>query len=257
MPEARNALIDFADASRSLVKWSAGILVVLFSWLELKSVPIGEIVGSVSGDLLTKIALSLYYLSWVAGLINDVDEQEKAYSKAPNQGRFPWTKGICGNGCHCRCFALLCVIRSAIWFSIVLAAFLAVNVVGYRYIRSLIMPVIANSRREYTENEDYNGVVKLKIVETYMTGSWQWWRFGYAAFGIGIIMAMSFSRLPQVLNSLYPGIPSGTYVALSVLSYVITVEGWMWAMRIWAKIARSTVDFILKSCPEGLKSSGS
>jgi hypothetical protein len=49
-------------------------------------------------------------------------------------------------------------------------------------------------------------------------------------------MAASFSRLPQLLNSVYPAIPAENYLALSVLLYVITFEGWIWAMRIWAKV---------------------
>jgi hypothetical protein len=238
------------------VKWSAGVMVVLYGWLELKSVPIGEIIGNLSGDLLTKIALSLYYLSWVAGLINDVDEQEEAYCKAPNQGRFPWKGGVLATLAIACVFALLCIVPSAKWFSIVLVLFLAINIAGYIYILVLIKHAITNSRKEYADRKDYNSLVKLKVVETYMTGRWQWYRFGYAIIAIGIIMAMSFSHLPQVLNSLYPDISPGTYVALSVLLYVITVEGWIWAMRIWTKIARGTVDFVFDNCPEGLKRSG-
>ena len=244
MPKDRNDLIDFARTSRKVVKWSAGVLIVFFGWLQLRDIPIGEIVGNVSGDLLTKIALSIYYLSWVAGLRNDVDEQEKAYAKSPNQGRFPWKEGILATVAIVGVFAILCVVSSATWFGVVLAVFLAINVAGYIYIRSLIMPTIEESRKEYTKDEDQNSLFKLKIVEAYMTGPWQTYRFVYAFAAIGIVIAMGFSRLPQLLSSVYPSIPPGTYVAISVLLYVITVEGWMWLMRIWTKVARGTVDFI-------------
>jgi hypothetical protein len=50
-----------------------------------------------------------------------------------------------------------------------------------------------------------------------MGGSWQWYRFAFGFAAIGVVMAASFSRLPQLLNSVYPAIPAENYLALSVL----------------------------------------
>jgi hypothetical protein len=200
----------------------------------------------VSGDLLTKIALSLYYLSWVAGLINDVDEQEEAYAKAPNQGQFPWKGGLLATGAITGVFAILCIVTSAKLFSLVLALFLIINIAGYIYIIIIVSPTIERSRNEYIAQRDHQSLIKLEIIEGYMIGPWQWYRFAYGLAAVGVVMAAGFSRLPQLLNSVYPPIPPESYVALSVLFYVITVEGWIWAMRIRTKVAKSTVDVVIE-----------
>ena len=256
MPKVRNALTNYARTTRTVISWLAGILVIIFGWLEFRDIQIGQIVGSVSGDLLVKIALCIYYLSWVAGTINDVDEQETAYAEAPSQGKVPW-KGIVVAVVVAAVFALLCYVNSAKIFSLVLAGFLVINVLGYLYILAIISPTITKSRTQYVEQGDHCSLIKLEIVWKYMGGKWQWYRFAFGFAAIGVVMAASFSRLPQLLNSVYPAIPTENYLALSVLLYVITFEGWIWAMRIWAKVAQGTVDFIIDRCPQGLKPGGS
>jgi hypothetical protein len=234
----------------------AGILVVIFGWLQFKGLPIGEIVGSVSGDLVVKFALCIYYLSWAAGTINDVDEQETAYAEAPNQGRLP-RMGIFVAIVVAAVFGILCFVQSAQWFSVVLAGFLALNVGGYIYIIRTVQPVAEKSEAQYLKDGDHLSVIKLGIVWKYMSGPWQVYRFVYGFLAIGVVIAASFTRLPQMLNSIYPDVPPETYVALSVLFYVVTFEGWIWAMRIWAKVAQGTADLIMDKFPQGLKPEGS
>jgi hypothetical protein len=218
--------------------------VLVFGWLEFKDIPVGEIVGNVSGDLMVKIALSIYYLSWVAGTINDVDEQETAYAEAPNKGKFPRKGFIVAVGVAA-VFALLCCVTSAKTFSVILAAFLAANVVGYLYVLAVVRPVKEASENRYSQDRDHQSLARLGIVWTYMGGTWQWYRFAYGFAAIGIVMAMSFSRFPQWLNALYSPIPAETYMALSVLFYVLTFEGWIWSMRVWAKVAQWAVDYVM------------
>ena len=256
MHKNENDVTNYARATRTLIKWLAGILVLIFGWLQFNGLPIGEIVGSVSGDLLVKLALCIYYLSWAAGTFNDVDEQETAYAEAPTQGHLP-RNGILISICVAAVFGLLCYVPSAKAFSVVLAIFLALNVLGYVYVLKIVGPIAEKSKAQYLKDEDHRSVIKLDIVWRYMSGPWQWFRFAYGFVAVGVVLAASFSRLPQLLSSKYPEIPPETYVALSILLFVITMEGWIWAMRIRAKIAQSTVDFVIDTFPQALKPAGS
>lgn len=252
MSNAHRELIDFARTTRSVITYLAGGLALLFGWLEFKDVAIGQIVGSVSGGLIVKIALSIYYLSWVAGTINDVDQQETAYAEAPNAGRFP-RSGFLVAISVAAAFAILCYVSSAQAFSLVLAFFLVLNVAGYLYILRTIKPTVEKSRQQYLQLGDRSSLAKLEIVWRYLGGAWQWWRFAYGLMAIGLVVAASFSQLPQRLHALYSEIPPENYIALSVLLYVLSMEGWIWAMRLWARIAQDAVDLVLEILPPDLK----
>ncbi len=245
----KNIVIVMARTMRTIIKTLAAILVFVYGWLKLGSLPIGAIVGGISDDVLVKIALCIYFLSWVAGTMNDTDEQETAYAKAPNQGRFPW-QGVAVCIIVAAVFGILCCVDSAKWFGFWLAVFLALNIGGYCYLRSVIEPVMTQSKDEYNKDHNTLSILKLEIVQTYLIGNWQWYRFTYGFAVIGLIITMCYSQLPDVLNAKYPAIPPQSYIALSVFFYVITFEGWIWIMRIWSKQAQRTVDFVFKELRE-------
>ena len=185
--------------------------------------------------------------------------KKKAYTKAPNQGRFPWMTGLFWAVAVTSVFAILCLVTSAKVFSIWLALFLIINIAGYIYIKLIVSPTIDKSRNEYIakgDDQSLRGLMKLELVSRYMLGTWQLYRFAYGLAAVGLVMAASFSRLPQLLNAAYPPVPPENYVALSVLFYVVTFEGWIWAMRMGTKVAKGTVDFVIERMSERNAHSG-
>jgi hypothetical protein len=249
MGRDKNEIIGMARTTRTIIKVLAAALGLLYVWLKLSGLPIGEIVGGISDDMLVKIALCLYFLSWVQGTLNDTNEQETAYAKAPNRGRFP-REGMVACVVVAAVFAILCYVDSAKWFAFWLMLFLVANFGGYHYLRSVVKPAMDRSRDEYKKAGDIQGGLKLEIVRAYLVGKWQWFRFAYGFAAIGVITTMCHTQLPEMLNVRWPAIPPQTYIALSIFFYVITFEGWIWVMRVWNKLAQRTVDFVFEELRE-------
>ncbi len=235
-----------ARSMRMVIRSLGFLLFLVFSWLKLKGVPIGETVGSISGQIFLKLSLIIYYFSWVYGAINDTNDQELVLCKAPNQGNFPW-QGLILCIIIALVFGLLCFVQSSKHFSVILGCFQVVTVLSWLYFTKKIMkPAINRSQEKYDSEGNQSNALKLEIVWEYLTGQWQWYRFLYGGLLVILIIVMSFSKLPQFLSSIYSPIPPDTYLSLTIFFYVLTFEGWIWIKRVNSKISQNTVDYVLK-----------
>ena len=242
MIQRRNSLIVLARRIRWLIRVFGGILCLLFGYLKLRGVPVGQSLGAVSAEIFLKGALITYFFSWYFGTINDVNDQKLVYYKVPNRGQLPW-QGILICFLLAGVFGVLCYVDSSRQFIVMLVLFLLINLIGWAYLVKTFLPtVIHASRAEFAASNQYANLAKLDIVWQYLTGKWQCIRFVYGFIAIGGVALLGFTDLATKFNKIYPAIPASTYVALSLLLYVVTLEGWIWAMRIKSKISQHAVD---------------
>jgi hypothetical protein len=80
----------------------------------------------------------------------------------------------------------------------------------------------------------YDKLENLLAFDELHRGLWQWWRFGVGLILLGFINLLAFSRLPQLLGDAAGGMPAEVVLALSVLSFILLMEGWIWFRRIQA-----------------------
>lgn len=68
----------------------AAVLVLGFGWLRLRGIDLLPLTTEIPASVLFRFTLTLYFMSWVAGSISDVDEQAIVYTSASNKGKLPW-----------------------------------------------------------------------------------------------------------------------------------------------------------------------
>jgi hypothetical protein len=131
-------------------------------------------------------------------------------------------------------------------FASVLTLFFIFNIAGFAYILWFVRPIIAASKANYSQNENYFNMAQLEMVSDYMTGSWQWKRFAIGLVLVSIMDAICFSnairttasevfvRLFGLLNmdSWAQRLPSFAFVC-----FVVLMDGWIWLQR--AKLSGS------------------
>jgi hypothetical protein len=224
-----------------MVQVAGFILVVFFGWLKLEGVPIGPALGSMSADVLVKIALVIFYVSWSFGLLNDTSEQQLVYASVPDEGRVPswaYVVGVVITGL----FAVLCVVETSQQFAIVLAVFLFANIVSWRYhVRKIVRKSYSASRSQFVQSGDQASLLSLETVYAYHSGKWQWHRFICGGMLVMCLLIVAFSDVGGKIAALVYPIPNETVAALVVLLYVLTMEVWIWIIRVRVKLALDTI----------------
>lgn len=246
----------FAHGTHNLVRLIELLLPLIVGGLELRDLIHDEGItrlpdaiqrGFANPDIATilwKAALVLYFFSWVFGADADTDMQSEVYLSAPHEGRL--TKqdigvmvGIAAG------FAVLCVVSDNYrWFALALAGFWTINVFAWRYMVGALKTPIRQSYVKYGRAKQYVAMEKLRAVERYITGRWQWWRFG-----AGFILAAAMNVLS------YFDLGSG-YVEASIFFFVVFLESWIWIMRSRTRLSLRVLDELADRYGEKLAQSG-
>jgi hypothetical protein len=237
-----SAVVRVARTTRWLIYGLATLLTLVFGWLKLNGQDFAPIVKDLTPSLLFRTSLALYFTSWAFGTTSDTNVQESVYAVAPASGSLPmgaWSIAISIS----LVFAILCVVKSVGIFSLVLALLLTANVVGWRYMLKLVADPLSRSAEEYESCQDYAKLQELREVARYLSGGWQWWRFGAGAIIIGAMLALAFEQVSLRVGFLF-GLPSTEYAfSVLVFAFVAIMEGWIWAIRLQRNI---TIDVIRK-----------
>jgi hypothetical protein len=235
-----NAVSRLARTTRWLIYVLVTILTMEFAWLKLIGHDLGLIMKDLTPTLLFRLSLALYFTSWAFGTASDTNAQESVYAVAPADGSLPvgaWIIAVL----ICVVFAILCFVKNVGTFSVFLTVFLIVNVVGWRYILAMVSDPLARSVERYTRSENYVKLQELRLVEHYLSGTWQWWRFAVGAIFIGAMLALAFQQVSLRVATQF-GLPSADYAFSAVIfGFVAVMEGWIWAMRLRRHIAMEVI----------------
>lgn len=230
---------------RRTVKVFATLLVFAFGWLQFSGIDFAPIAQTLPADLILKTALALYYMSWVGGLLSDAHDQELVYPVAPNQGKLPAAALLIGVLLTIT-FGVLCFVRSYREFALVLAAFLVVNVVSWRYMVTKAMPRAWNKSRQLFEAEGrYVELEKLNaFADRYIAAAWQWYRFAFGGVSVLTLMGLAFTDAARVVGEYLGGVPSDVVLGGTVFIFVGIFEIWMWIKRARLKAEIELLDTV-------------
>ncbi len=134
---------------------------------------------------------------------------------------------------------MLCFLSdNPVRFARLLAVFLAIDVVTWRYlVVRVIRPSVKQSKGDYFQNDpgNYSPLIKLDLLHrAYKDGHWQRWRFGTAAAGV------------LILNGLVMSPASDHVIARAILGYVVLIEVWVWLYRLRTDIQGKFVDYLAR-----------
>ena|SRR5579864_1264683 len=243
----------FASSAHRLVRLAEFFLPVIIASLEVgelireggvRQLPLelGKVVTNADfATVLWRASLVLYFLSWVLGAESDIDAQEEVYLVAPREGTLSTQDIGVGLGIAV-VFGVLCwVSNNYRAFAVALTGFWIVNVITWRYLVRLLATPIHESRALYERDARYIELERLRIAENYIAGNWQQWRFA-----IGALLAI-------VMNGLAWFDLSRGYAAASIFVFVLSVEAWMWLMRLRRKLALKALEEFGERYGEKLK----
>lgn len=233
----------FAHGAQRLVKIIEYTLPVVVGGLELRELIHQEGIERLPEALahaftnpdfstvLWRTALVIYFFSWVLGAESDTEMQADVYLAAPHGGRL--TKqdagvilGIAAG------FAVLCVVSDSYrGFALALTGFWAINLIAWRYMVRVLKTPIHQSYVKYGREGRYVDMERLRAVEGYVDGGWQWWRFA-----VGWLVALAMDGLAFFFD-----LPAA-YAQGSIFFFVVFVEGWIWIMRSRTKLALRVLD---------------
>ena len=225
---------------KRMIRIFAAILIMCFAWLRFADFDFGPITDDLTALFLQRLALLLYFISWVWGAIYDTNVQIDMYLRPPSRGRLTATMlGLCIT--LLLVFGVLCYVDDLRKFGLVLAAFWTVNIIGYAYLVKKVIPGPLQTTREKHEydattarprkHEAYWKLEKLSLVRAYMMGKWQVYRFGTGGLMIVAINLLAFTTLSDAI-ALRGATSSDFVVTLGILLFVLAVEGWMTAARL-------------------------
>lgn len=223
------------DRLKIYIRYIGALLVIFFTWLQIKEIPTPEINERFSQTVL-KITLSLCYLSWILGTVTDLDDEEYTFVIAPNNGKLTTTAIgiILTSGIL---FGILCLtIVSLKLFCIALTFFSVMGKTGESYTGRFVKSAIEKSKINYIQANDQFGLLSIIAIEKYILGKWLWTRFYIGSAIILLIDILAFSDLPIRL-SVWLSIQSPSFITVSlILIYIVIMEAWIWIKRIQRKV---------------------
>src|SRR5216683_1299656 len=247
----QNAMTKIARVIRSLIKWVATILVLLFGYLQLKDIQIEGVVDKLNPDILRRITLFIYYSCWVAGATFDTNIMEDVYYVEADRARLPVSAIILIVAFGVVTALLLWIAGNDEGFAILLDIFFAYNIIGFVYILRYTRPISDASRDTYQRGQKYVSLIRLSIVSQYLRGTWQWWRFLTGIMILAALNVMCFSTvsgrlLAEFITHWLPILNAVMVLQLLpsvlLLVFVVVIEGWIWYKRLVTAVSLSIVD---------------
>jgi hypothetical protein len=133
-------------------------------------------------------------------------------------------------------------------FAAVLAAFWVLDTGAWAFIlRRTAEPTVNDSVHGFRDKlKWYDRLESLLAFDEQHRGSWKWWRQGVGLLLLGFINLLAFSPLSESIGEAIGGIPGDTIVALSILIFVVAMEGWIWFTRIQSKARQHAISDLAK-----------
>src|SRR5690349_16247881 len=188
------------------------------------------------------------------GTTVDANIQKEVYRRDPLRGSVPREAIAAVISLFVVAAILLWASASDERISAALIPFLVVNVVAWKILVHRVEPVINASAHCYQQESRVYRLEQLRIIHTYIAGSWQWLRFTLMALIVLAANLFCFNdtareaaarTLHTHLPSNFGGVSEAAISALlptAILAVFITVaETWIWILRARNAIALRTI----------------
>jgi hypothetical protein len=218
---------------------------LIFTYVQIKNISIVGPIQAFDPEIFTRLALIIYYNSWIIASNLEFKMAQSVYTADPNRGRIPISIYLI--------LPVLLIVGALLFFiqsnekylSIAIVLFLIADVTLWVNVSRLARPMAERSAILYIQEGMYAGLERLRFYsKDYIRGPWQIYRYTtMACISIIILVvchvdtARSYGArwlhflLPDVdvqkLSALVPGI--------LILGYIGMAEGWVWTMRLKTK----------------------
>jgi hypothetical protein len=184
--------------------------------------------GLKPADFVWDGTLIIYFASWIFGAESDAEVQGEVYLTAPNKGQLT-AQDLMIAGSIAGAFAVLLLLRhKPHLLAGAMTLFWLGNILAWRYLVNLLKTTINKSRATYRRNKEYIGLEKLNVVQRYISGQWQWWRFGLGAV---LIIAVDVFAFMDVID-----------IEMGLVFFVGFVESWIWMERARTNVSLRILD---------------
>lgn len=235
----------------STVSWivfaASSVGLIWYAWPQIQSQLLRFLTGA-TAEQVRYPALVAYAVSWAYAMLVDTRIQRTVYRDDPEGGKLTFRRWALIAAVLGLAIYLFWAIQTEAQFVFALNAFFFANVLlWWLAVKIVVRPLIDTNRcRHYeTEAERTRQLEKLGILDTYITGYWQWFRFA-VMFLIILLLDLLFlvsavrNSVGESLESVLPWIPVGRANALLVSTtfvlFVFVAETWNWTQR--ARAAR-------------------
>jgi hypothetical protein len=235
-------VVRLRRSAHRAIGWIAILLPLLYAYLSFKNAPVKDLIKSLSNasaaEILWKLTLFVYFLLWVWGTKTDAEDQELVYRFVPDRGRFS-TSYI---GVVAGIFVLAAILLASPNFElfvVALAVFFIFNIFSWQFlVRKIVGPSLSSSRIASINSGDLIGTEELEVIQRYLCGKWQWYRFalgGVVILGLAAIAYIKNNEL-NIIDALEP-FSWDLVQALGMLVFVLVMEIWIWSERFRAKLS--------------------
>jgi hypothetical protein len=261
-PTDQQATLDDLGDIERLATWArrfiaiiGGALLAIFTWLQIREIPLIDVVQNTTPEILIKAALVIYYACWIGGTNFDVRIQQKTYIIDPKRGNITANTIVIVSLFFIVAILLMAVSANEQAFAAVLALFVAFNIIGWRHIVGRVTPIIKATRTALEEQKNYFRLEQLNLVEAYMAGPWQKHRFAAMLLIVAVTCTVAFfeivRRVVGTAVSLVSDVPleiiSKLLPSICILAFVLAAEGWIWIKRLNIHTALVVMDRLRKN----------
>lgn len=231
--EESKRLSKIFKTTKTLIATMSTVLLFFFGWLEFKNITL-PMFDEKFANAFYKIVLALYFFCWVFGTNTDLSDEEYTLVIAPNKGELTnlaigmlFAIGVL--------FGILCWVHTYKAFAIALTVFFGFNIISWRFLLKFLKPTLDVNKKKVAKS--IIGKFKIEIIEKYLWGNWQWFRFGIGFLVLIIINILAFTNLSQVIAS-FLKIPSSQFIfVFSIFIFICVMEIYIWYIRLCRKIS--------------------
>lgn len=237
----KNQLAIF-KRTRLYITLIASALGLYFGFLQISGIEVDVFKNDEFADTLMKITLLIYYLGWLNGTLMDLKDEEAIFILPPNKGKFT-ISAIVMLISLAILFFFLCSFKSKQIFAMILDAFMILNIYSWRYLIKFISTSVQENKEFYnSDNKHFKFIYLRLMVDEYLEGNWQWWRFGVGTFILIGINVLVFTDISLVISADLKLKSAELVKAIGFMIFVIVTEAWIWYMRIQRRTSIELID---------------
>jgi hypothetical protein len=237
-------VISAARRFRTIIGYLSAALVALFGWLSISKLQVVQAVAGVPAELIHRATMFLYFIAWVLGTRKDLDLEEVAFVRLPNKNA---NAGVIIALLLGVVFCGMCAVSPQPIFVALLAAFLALDVIGWLYLRKLLAPAYRESNEVFAQQNNREALFRLGLTYRYVTGSWKIKRYVCMGTLLIVVFLLFRSDVQRFLQQLGLELPASSFPSLGVLAYVIIAEYWQWTYRLRCAYCHDEIEVFVQA----------
>lgn len=240
--EKKHKLLETSQKGKLLIKFFILIPPLFYGYLKLHSTDITPFTNDYMSSTILRISFIIYYLSWVYGSLFDMNIYDISLISSKEE------KGITFKDYAVAfiiivVFSLLLYSKNNLYIAITLSLFWIVDWLAHHYLLKYQMnSLLRESEIEYKKMNNLWNFLRLESTKNYIAGTWKKTRY-YAGIPILIILLIfSFENIfASSINNYFNIISSDFIFSLIFLIFVLSMESWIWFVRLNTKLTMNII----------------